>query len=188
MNQFITSLHPPIAILILLWLIHLLDAATRYGLTHVFCLRPRHVWGLIGIATSPLLHADFRHLMTNSGAFLVLGWLIAIQGVNMFLFVSIVLAVAVGLILWLLSPSPVIGASGVIFGYLGFLVMYGLTIDSGLPQAAGFVGLVLYGGIWIGIFPNDPQVSWLAHAAGFVCGIGLGHWMGLRAIELGVVG
>lgn len=179
---------PVVRLLFIAWIVFILDSIVGKWLTQAFALHPRSLFGLVGIFTSPFLHGFPGHIAANSGGFLVLGCLIAIQGWNMFVFVSIALTLMVGVILWLFSPNSVIGASGVIFGYLGYLLMYGITVDGGLSLLAGAIGLVAYGHIWIGIFPRDPMVSWLAHAAGFVCGLMLGHYLGLRAIEIGLTG
>lgn len=184
---------PLTTMLMIMWVAFIVDSISRgrndYGiLTNVFGLHPRSPVGIIGIITHPLLHGSLGHLTTNSGGFIVLGLLIAVQGWSMFVFVTIALTAITGLFLWLFSPNSVIGASGVIFGYLGYLLAFGMTVDGGLPLLAGFIGLVTYGYIWTGIFPSDPRISWLAHAAGFACGLALGHYLGERTIALSVYG
>jgi membrane associated rhomboid family serine protease len=165
-----------------MWLLHLLNKTTGDRLNWVGALKPRSIFSLVNIITAPLLHVDTGHLQTNSSAFVVLGLLLAVQSKGLFIVVTAVLTLITGIGVWLLSSKPTIGASGVIFGYLGFLLMFGMTIDGGLPLLAGAIGLVTYGGIWVGVFPSDPRVSWLAHAIGFAAGIILGHTLGLRAI------
>lgn len=171
-----------------MWLLHFVNALTNDRIIWAGAIKPRSPLSLINIITAPFLHVDAGHLQANTGAFIVLGILLSVLGQNMFVFVSIALTLATGLILWLFSPNSVIGASGVIFGYLGYLLSFGMTIDQGIPLLAGAIGFVTYGGIWIGIFPSDPRVSWLAHATGFACGLILGHYLGMRAIGLGVYG
>lgn len=177
---------PVIRLLGIAWVVFLLDKSSGDQLSRIFCLQPRSLFGLVGIATSPFLHGNRSHIVGNSSAFLMLGLLIAAQGRNMFYFVSLVLTMTTGLLVWLFSSNPVIGASGVIFGYLGYLLMFGMTVDDGWASGAGVIALVTYGWIWMGIFPSTRGVSWLAHAIGFVSGIVLGYVLGLRAIELGV--
>jgi membrane associated rhomboid family serine protease len=177
---------PVIRLLGIAWIVFFLDKSSGDRLSRIFRLQPRSLFGLVGIATSPFLHSNQSHIVGNSSAFLVLGLLIAAQGQNMFYFVSAVLTVTTGLLVWLFSSNPVIGASGVIFGYLGYLLMFGMTVDEGWAWGAGAIAFVIYGSLWVGIFPSAPGVSWLTHAMGFVSGIALGYVLGLRAIELGV--
>lgn len=176
-------IQPVISLLMLMWLVHLLNTMGHGWLSKLLGLQPRSVFGLVTIVTYPLLHADFQHLWINSGAFLILGSLIAIQGSNLLIFVSALLVLITGISLWLFSSGRVVGVSGVNFGYLGFLLSFGGTVGDGLAFVAAALALVLYGGTWISIFPTHPRISWLAHFAGFVGGLGMGHLLALRALE-----
>jgi membrane associated rhomboid family serine protease len=91
--------------------------ATRLG------LQPRTGRGLVGIFTAPFLHANFAHLAANLPPFVVLGWLVLRHGEKPFLYATLMIALAQGVLLWLLGRRAAhIGMSGVIFGFLGWLV------------------------------------------------------------------
>jgi membrane associated rhomboid family serine protease len=67
--------------------------------------------------------------------------------------------------------SDHIGASGLVFGYLGFLIARGVLERSAQAVLLGFVALVLYGGAIWGILPASPRISWESHLFGLLAGI-----------------
>lgn len=137
----------------------------RYG------IRPRQLDGLWGILFSPFLHANFAHLAANTIPFLVLGWLVMLSGE--FAAVSIISMILGGLGVWAIgNPGTVhIGASGVIFGYLGYLLLRGVFERRlGSVLVAVVVG-VLFGGLIWGVLPGQPGVSWQGHLCGFFAGV-----------------
>ena len=104
--------------------------------------------------------------------FLVLGWFVLAGRKGDFFLVSVIVIVLGGAGVWLMAPleSVHIGASGLIFGYLGFLLSRGLFERSlGSILVAVVVGL-LYGGLVFGVLPGEPGVSWQGHLFGFVGG------------------
>jgi membrane associated rhomboid family serine protease len=131
------------------------------------------VSGLRGILFAPFLHANLQHLLSNTVPFVVLGWLVMLRDKTHFGRVTLAAALASGLASWLLgAPGSVhVGASGVIFGYLGFLMLsgwYARTIGSVLLS----VGVTaLWGGLVFGVLPSVPGVSWQGHLGGFIGGI-----------------
>lgn len=135
-------------------------------------IRPRDLDGLWGILCAPLLHGGFGHLAANTVPFLVLGWFVLAGRKGDFFLVSVIVIVLGGAGVWLAAPanSVHIGASGLIFGYLGFLLSRGLFERSlGSILVAVIVGL-LYGGLIFGVLPGEPGVSWQGHLFGFVGG------------------
>jgi membrane associated rhomboid family serine protease len=134
---------------------------------------PRTVSGLRGILFAPFLHANLQHLLSNTVPFVVLGWLVMLRDKSHFGRVTLAAALASGLASWLLgAPGSVhVGASGVIFGYLGFLMLsgwYARTIGSVLLS----VGVTaLWGGLVFGVLPTVPGVSWQGHLGGFIGGV-----------------
>lgn len=161
------------------WAVHLLNEMTGHKFSYAFAMYPRRSRGLIGVATSPFLHADWRHLWHNTSGFVVLGGLTLIQGYNLFLFVTIAIALVCGLMTWLTENNPCIGASGVIFGYMGFLLIFGLTSGSHLATLAGVAAGVIYGQLIGGIAPSSPNVSWKAHFWGFISGLAIGYFLAI---------
>ena len=157
---------------IVAWAIEAIDQFVVERPLDQYGIRPRDVDGLWGILCAPLLHGGFAHLAGNTVPFLVLGWLVLAARGSTFLPVSLIVIVAGGAGVWLMAPvgSVHIGASGLIFGYLGFLLFRGLfEFSLGSIVIAVLVG-ALYGGLLLGVLPGEEGVSWQAHLCGFVSG------------------
>lgn len=142
-------------------------ALLQYGII------PRTVVGLRGILFAPFLHGSVSHLVANTIPFVLLGWLVMLKGARTFIGVTLASMLGSGLAAWLLgAPGSVhIGASGVIFGYLGFLMLNGWFTRS-LGNIALSIGITaLWGGVVFGVLPGQPGISWQAHLGGFLGGI-----------------
>jgi membrane associated rhomboid family serine protease len=155
----------------LIWAVEAVDWLMG-GALDQFGIAPRQASGLFGIAAAPFLHGGFAHLAANTIPFLVLGWLVLLRGQRTLFSVAAIVVVIGGLGTWLIAPSRSIhiGSSGLIFGFLGYLVMRGYFERSW--QAIGLaVGvLILYGGMLAGLFPSGMMVSWQMHLFGFIGG------------------
>lgn len=158
--------------LALLWGIEILDS-TMNGRLDAFGIRPRSVEGLEGIAFAPFLHAGFGHLLSNSLVFAVLG-VVTYAAITLVRFITVIAITALtsGFGAWLFGAPDtiVIGASGVIFGLLGFLLFRGLAERSPGAITISIMMLIVYGGTITGILPGVPYVSWQSHLFGFVGG------------------
>ena len=154
------------------WLVELLDFFLLGGLDHLG-LKPRNFAWLIGIGTLPFLHGGFGHLISNTLPFIVLGGIVLIDGRKVFLTATLFIAGVGGGALWTLGPSGTthIGASLLIFGYLGFLVARGVIEKSAFWIIVSVAVLVLYGGMIAGVLPGDEGISWQGHLFGFVAWI-----------------
>ena len=165
--------------LAVLWVLELVDA-TMHGRLDAYGIRPRTVSGLEGIPTAPLLHAGFQHLISNSFVFAVLG-VIAYVSVTVGRFIALIAITVVssGLGAWAFGASNtvVIGASGVIFGLLGFLLFRGVAERSAGAITVSIMMLVIYGGTISGVLPGVPFVSWQAHLFGFIGGAFAAFWL-----------
>jgi membrane associated rhomboid family serine protease len=133
-----------------------------------------HSWrGLRGILFAPFLHANFTHLIANTIPFLILGWLVMLQEISDFWIVTPLTMLVGGLGVWLFgAPTSIhLGASILIFGYLGFLLFRGY-FQRNLPSIAlSLLALFLYGSAVQGIFPAEAGISWQGHLFGFLGGI-----------------
>lgn len=134
---------------------------------------PRTWDGLRGIVFAPLLHGGFGHLIANTVPFLVLGFLVLLRGLGTFVGVSLLIMLLGGLGVWLLAPGNTIhiGASGLIFGYIGYLLARGYFERSFGSLAIAVVVAVTYGGALWGVLPGQPGISWQGHLFGFLAGV-----------------
>ena len=164
------------SLLALMWLLEILDSYVLrpvFGLPlQQFGIVPRDINGLRGLLFAPFLHGSFVHLMSNSLPFLALGWLVMLRaGIRGFFAVSLLAMLLGGLGTWVIGSSGVhIGASGVIFGYLGYLLMAGFFDRRLFSMALSLLVAFLYGGLLWGVLPNQPGVSWEGHVCGFLSG------------------
>jgi membrane associated rhomboid family serine protease len=127
---------------------------------------------LRGILLSPLLHGSFSHLMSNTFPLLLLGGFVAIRGAKTIIGVSLLVIVLGGLLVWIVGrPAVHIGASGLVFGYFGFLVAQGWYERSIVSIVVAVGVLLLYGGIIFGVLPQSGFISWEGHLFGLVAGV-----------------
>ena len=153
----------------LIWLVELVDLFVFRGALDRAGIRPRSESGLWGIAFAPFLHAGLAHLLANTIPLLVLGWLVLVRGLRDWLWVTVVVVLVGGLGVWLFGrPGTVhVGASGLIFGYLGYLLLRGLFERSLVAIGIAVLAGVLYGGALWGVLPGRRGVSWEGHLFGF---------------------
>ncbi len=161
-----------------MWALEILDFLIPFWHLDHLGIIPRSSRGLLGIPAAPFLHGDFSHLAANSLPFLVLGGIVMLGERGLFWSVTVFVILLGGLGVWLTAPagSVHLGASGLIFGYLGFLISRGMFERSPLWIAIGLVLLVAYGGMIFGVLPGRPGISWQGHLFGFLAGI-LAAWM-----------
>jgi len=134
---------------------------------------PRTMIGLRGILFAPFLHGSLNHIVANSIPFVVLGWMVMLRDERHFVPVTIAAMLGSGLTAWLLgAPGSVhIGASGVIFGYLGFLMLSGWYARSFASIVISLIVTVVWGSLVFGMIPGASGISWQAHAGGFLGGV-----------------
>lgn len=147
-------------------------ALLQYGVV------PRTTDGLRGILFAPFLHADLAHLTANTVSLLVLGWLVMLRDPRHFWIVAVLSMIGGGLAAWLLgaSNSVHVGASGVIFGFLGFLIFAGWYARSFGSIVISVGVTALWGGLVFGVLPGDAGISWQEHLGGFVGGVLSARW------------
>lgn len=134
---------------------------------------PRTLTGLRGILFAPFLHANMQHLIANTVPFLAMGWLVMLRDARHFLPVTLFAMLGSGLMAWLLgAPGSVhIGASGVIFGYFGFLLLGGWYARSFVSIMLSLLVAAVWGGLVLGIAPGQAGISWQSHLGGFIAGV-----------------
>jgi membrane associated rhomboid family serine protease len=153
------------------------------GALSVFGVQPRSIEGLRGILFAPFLHGNLAHLTANTVSFVVLGWLVLASAPKVFLRVTLCAALGSGLVSWLFgAPGSVhIGASGVIFGYLGYLMLAGVFARKLLPVLVSLTVTGLWGAMVWGVLPGQVGVSWQGHLGGFVGGVLAARWLHRRS-------
>jgi len=155
-----------------MWGLELIDLVIFQGALDSYGILPRTIIGLRGILFAPFLHGGLPHLIANTVPFLTLGWFVMLQETSDFFIVTAITMVVSGLGVWLIgSPGVHIGASGLVFGYLGFLLLRGY-FQRNIPSIllSLLVGFLYGGAIW-GVLPTVPGVSWEGHLFGFIGGI-----------------
>ena len=157
----------------IIWIVEIVDYIVFRGNLDRFGIRPRNLDGLIGILFAPFLHGSFMHVAANTVPFLVLGWLVSLRSLSDFFTVSIVGAFISGLGTWLVgNPYSVhVGASGMIYSYLGYLLFRGYFERKPIAIFLAILVAVMYGGVIWGVFPQRAGISWEGHLFGFLGGI-----------------
>ncbi|GAB2721331.1 rhomboid family intramembrane serine protease [Streptomyces bullii] len=157
----------------LLWLLELADVAGGHALDGLG-ITPRTPAELADVVPAAFVHFGFAHLAANTVPLLVLGFLAALGGLRRFLAVCALIVVADGLGVWLVAPahSNTAGASGLVFGLFGFLLVSGFVERRPLGILAGLlVGAVWGGSILTGLAPTQTGVSWQGHLIGLCAGV-----------------
>ncbi|MCF8358656.1 MAG: rhomboid family intramembrane serine protease [Prolixibacteraceae bacterium] len=164
------SLVIPLIFLIIIWLFKLSEVFLDINLVHLG-VYPRHIKGLIGILTSPLIHGDFAHLTGNSTSFIVLATALFYFYRRVALKVFLMNYFLSGLLLWVGGREVWhIGASGVIYGLAAFLFFSGLFRRDIRLLTISLIVTFLYGSFIWGLFPIEPRISWEGHLMGAASG------------------
>ena len=161
------------AFVAVLWCLEIIDALFLRGALDGFGIAPRSLTSLPAVLVAPFLHAGFGHLMANTIPFVVLGWMVMWRRTSDLFVVFLASAIASGLGVWLFGGAHTLhlGLSGVIFGFLGFLLARGYYERSAGAIAVALAAFLLYGGILWGVLPLQQGVSWQGHLFGFVGGV-----------------
>ncbi len=150
-------------------------------------IRPLERDGLWGILYAPLLHANWGHLLANTVPALVLGFLVTLAGMSRFVWATAIIWVLGGVGTWLIGDiggctlqTNHIGASGLIFGWLAFLLVFGWLTRRLWQIGVSLVVLVFYGGVLWGAVPvlnRCGGVSWQGHLCGAIAGVLAAYWL-----------
>jgi membrane associated rhomboid family serine protease len=156
----------------ILWCINIFNWVSGSPL-NILGIYPRHIFGLVGILFSPILHRNFSHLLLNSIPLFCLGLaLLATSGALTFLWITLVVMVIGGLGVWLFARKGMhIGASSLVSGYFGYILVSAYKQPGVITIVLAVFVAYYFGGIFFGIFPKEKHVSWEGHFFGFVSGI-----------------
>jgi membrane associated rhomboid family serine protease len=158
----------------ILWFVFFIDTLIPADLRN-YGIRPRTLYGLLGILESPFLHANLGHLISNSIPMFILTLTMLSFYKEIWVKVTVFIVVLGGFGVWALTfrtGTNHIGASGLIFGYISFLIFSGIFRMKFKALLVGIAIFFLYGGTMIfGVLPTNPQVSWEGHLYGAIAGI-----------------
>lgn len=171
MTNALGALLMVVGLVAIMWIVGAVNSLLDYRLSE-FGIVPRTVEGLRGIPLMPFLHANFDHLVVNTVPVALLGAMVAIKGRGIFLMVTALIVLVGGFALWAAGREAVhVGASGLIFGYVGYLIARAWYVRSIWAVFAAIVVIVLYGGtLLLGVLPTTSGVSWEGHLTGLLAG------------------
>jgi membrane associated rhomboid family serine protease len=157
----------------LIWGLELVDQLLLGRRLDRLGIRPHTIAGLRGILFAPLLHGSWGHLATNTTPFVVLGWLVMLRGMREFIIVTLATWIVSGLGVWLFGTRNTVhvGASGLIFGYFGFLLFRSYFEQDLISAGISIVVAVLYGPMIWGVLPLRRGISWQGHMFGLTGGV-----------------
>ncbi|MDA0813851.1 MAG: rhomboid family intramembrane serine protease [Verrucomicrobia bacterium] len=162
-----------------IWMVEIIDSLAPFDFESLG-IRPRQLLGMVGIVFAPFLHDSIGHLAGNSIGLFFFGWVILLGGTPSFIRVTALIAIIAGMGTWVFGAgnSIHIGASGIVFGYMAFLLLRGFFEKSlRWVIVALIVAFVIYGFVDLGLSStaeNDNgavNISWSGHLSGFAGGI-----------------
>ncbi|MET8174990.1 rhomboid family intramembrane serine protease [Streptomyces clavifer] len=156
----------------LLWLLEGIDTMTGHSLD-TYGISPREPSELLDVVPAAFLHSGWEHVASNSVPLLVLGFIAALAGIRRFAAVVLVVIVTGGLGVWLTAPpnTVTLGASGVVFGLFGYLLVRGFVDRRPLDIVVGLIIAAVYGSLLWGVLPTDSGISWQGHLFGLAGGV-----------------
>jgi membrane associated rhomboid family serine protease len=161
----------PVVFIFILWLIKCCEVVFEYPLYNLG-VYPRHVKGIVGVFTAPLIHSNFSHLFSNSIPLFVLGSGLFYYYRTVAYKIFFMILFATGLWVWVSArPSYHIGASGVVYGLASFMFLSGVIKKNMSLSAFALVVVFLYGNMIWGVLPVLPHISWESHLMGAIAGI-----------------
>lgn len=156
-----------------IWIVDFVNWWILGSRLNIFGIYPRRIFGLVGIPISPILHGHFNHLFFNTFPLFILANLVMLKGLPVFYCVTAAIVFGSGIIVWIIGRSAFhLGASGLIMGYWSYLLIQAFQEQTVMSYILGAISLYYFGGLLMDLFPDKKEVSWEAHLAGFVSGIG----------------
>ena len=165
------SIRIVLTLLIIIWMVEVLNIITGRSLI-TYGILPRSIDGLFGIILHPLIHGSLQHIMSNSIPLIVLGFIVALEGRSNFFKVTLFIVIIGGILLWLFGRNSIhVGASLLIFGYFGYIIINAFHKKTASTVFAALITIFLYGGLIFGLIPVNSHISWEGHLFGLVAGI-----------------
>jgi membrane associated rhomboid family serine protease len=166
-----------VGVLAVIWALQIANYADSYHLSHSYGIWPRNIGHLPYILTAPFLHASWSHIEGNSGPLFIFGFLAAYRGLAKFAAVTAIVALTSGLAAWFFEASGTVGvgASGVVFGYFGYIIVRGLFDRHAIDVLIGAVMALCFAYQFSVLLPHQG-IGWQAHVGGLAGGI-LSGWL-----------
>jgi membrane associated rhomboid family serine protease len=172
-RNFKLALKVALALVGVLWVILIVDNTLGLGLNR-FGLRPKHVEGLIGVFTAPLLHSGAEHLFSNTLPLIISMTTILYLYPRSAMRVIPIIWMGSGLLAWVIGrPSLHFGASGFVYGLLAYVFISGILRLDMRSVAVSVMVWFLYGSMIWGVLPIRPNMSWEMHLTGAILGVAL---------------
>src|SRR6266516_5099714 len=158
-----------------IWIVQLANWADHYQLSLTYGIRPRDAGSLPDIVTAPFLHFSWAHIEGNSGPLFIFGFLAAYRGVTKFVWVTILVMLTSGLTAWLAEPTNTVGAgaSGVVFGLFGYIMVRGFFDRHLIDIVIGVIMALCFAYQFTVLLPA-AGIGWQAHAGGLAGGVAAG--------------
>jgi membrane associated rhomboid family serine protease len=162
---------------VVIWALQIANYADSYNLTHSYGIVPRDVSSLPNILFAPLLHFSWTHIEGNSGPLFIFGFLAAYRGIGKFAAVTAIVVLTSGFAAWFFEATNSVGAgaSGVVFGYFGYIMVRGLFDRHVIDLLLGAVMALCFAYQFAVLLPHQG-IGWQAHVGGLVGGIASG-WL-----------
>ena len=166
-----------VAFIAIIWIVQIANWADHYQLSAEYGIRPRDAGSLPDIFSAPFLHFSWAHIEGNSGPLFIFGFLAAYRGVRKFLGVTLLVAITSGLGAWLFESTNSVGAgaSGIVFGYLGYIIVRGLFDRHLVDLVIGLVMALSFAYQFTVLLPQHG-IGWQDHIGGLVGGVVAG-WL-----------
>src|SRR5689334_10325194 len=162
-------------VLVVLWILQIVNWADHYQLTLNYGIRPRDISSLPNVFTAPFLHFSWAHIEGNSGPLFIFGFLAAYRGVKKFIGVTILVVLTSGLTAWIAEPTNSVGAgaSGVVFGYFGYIMVRGFFDRHPIDMIIGGIMALCFAYQFTVLLPQ-AGIGWQAHIGGLAGGVAAG--------------
>ncbi|HEY2444071.1 MAG TPA: rhomboid family intramembrane serine protease [Streptosporangiaceae bacterium] len=161
-----------VGFLAILWIVQIANWADHYQLSFEYGIRPHDAGSLPDIFSAPFLHFSWAHIEGNSGPLFIFGFLAAYRGVTKFLGLTLLVAITSGFGAWLFENSHSVGAgaSGIVFGYFGYIIVRGLFDRHLIDLVIGLVMALSFAYQFTVLLPQNG-IGWQAHIFGMAGGV-----------------
>ena len=180
MGSWLRSVKVVVILTAVIWCIEFVNGLVGHALND-FGIYPREIKALPGVLFWVFLHGSLQHLVMNTMPLVVMGSFVALKGVSRFLIVTLIITIIGGVGVWCFGREAYhIGASGLVFGYFGYLVALGIYERSLQTLFIASLTVFYYGGMIFGVLPGESFISWEAHLFGLFAGVLAARFLAMR--------